>query len=67
MYENCYAKFSQNKKLRKILLSTMNKTLVEASPRDSIWGIGYNAKTAFKVGYKSTRSSIDGSANATFH
>jgi len=33
-------KFSQNKTLRKKLLSTFPKKLVEASPRDRIWGIG---------------------------
>lgn len=32
-------KFSQNKDLRDILLSTKNTILVEASPYDSIWGV----------------------------
>lgn len=35
-----YAKFSQNERLKKILLDTGNKILVEASPTDRIWGIG---------------------------
>ncbi|MDR0567615.1 MAG: NADAR family protein [Spirochaetaceae bacterium] len=35
-----YHKFSQNKAMREYLLSTGNKVLVEASPLDSIWGIG---------------------------
>jgi ribA/ribD-fused uncharacterized protein len=34
------AKFSQNSTLRSFLLSTKDRVLVEASPRDSIWGIG---------------------------
>ncbi|MCA9814032.1 MAG: NADAR family protein [Cyanobacteria bacterium HKST-UBA01] len=34
------AKFSQNADLEKFLLSTAPKVLVEASPRDRIWGIG---------------------------
>lgn len=34
------AKFSQNEKLRSFLLSTGSKILVEASPKDTIWGIG---------------------------
>jgi ribA/ribD-fused uncharacterized protein len=35
-----YLKFSQNDKLKEFLLSTNTKTLVEASPYDTIWGIG---------------------------
>jgi len=34
------AKFEQNPCLKEILLSTGNKTIVEASPYDSLWGIG---------------------------
>lgn len=34
------AKFSQNPKLGEYLKSTKNRILVEASPRDRIWGIG---------------------------
>lgn len=34
------AKFSQNEKLKEFLLSTGNKVLVEASPKDTVWGIG---------------------------
>lgn len=34
------AKFSQNEKLLTYLLSTGDKILVEASPKDTIWGIG---------------------------
>ena len=35
-----YYKFSQNKEMREYLISTENKILVEASPLDTIWGIG---------------------------
>jgi ribA/ribD-fused uncharacterized protein len=35
-----YAKYSQNPRLRDKLLATDDKTLVEASPYDKIWGIG---------------------------
>lgn len=34
------AKFSQNEKLQNFLLSTGDKILVEASPKDTVWGIG---------------------------
>lgn len=35
-----HAKYNQNPRLKKILLATGDKTLVEASPYDKIWGIG---------------------------
>ena len=41
-------KFRQNKELRAKLLATGTKRIVEASPRDRIWGIGYGAKNALK-------------------
>jgi ribA/ribD-fused uncharacterized protein len=34
------AKYQQKPRLKELLLSTGNKTIVEASPFDSIWGIG---------------------------
>jgi ribA/ribD-fused uncharacterized protein len=33
-------KFSQNKDLKEFLLNTKERVIVEASPRDPIWGIG---------------------------
>ncbi|WP_027621627.1 NADAR family protein [Acetivibrio clariflavus] len=38
-----YAKFIQNKELRRFLVETKNRVLVEASPYDKIWGIGMAA------------------------
>ena len=40
------AKYEQNPDLKKLLLATGNSILAEASPKDSIWGIGMDAKTA---------------------
>ena len=41
-----YLKFSQNPKLKTILLDTGDKLIVEASPSDRIWGIGFDAEHA---------------------
>ncbi|TCD63920.1 hypothetical protein EIP91_004767 [Steccherinum ochraceum] len=45
------AKFSEegNKELRDRLLGTGEKVLVEASPRDRVWGVGYGEKRALEV------------------
>jgi ribA/ribD-fused uncharacterized protein len=40
VYTGNYAKFTQNPDLLQSLLATEGTTLVEASPRDTIWGIG---------------------------
>lgn len=39
-------KFTQHSDLKEKLLATKGKMLVEASPRDRIWGIRYGAKNA---------------------
>lgn len=36
-----YAKFTQHEDLKQILLETGDTTLVEASPYDCVWGIGW--------------------------
>jgi ribA/ribD-fused uncharacterized protein len=41
--EGNYAKFTQNPAALRALLETAGTTLVEASPRDRIWGIGLGA------------------------
>ncbi|WP_116244131.1 NADAR family protein [Nocardiopsis sp. FIRDI 009] len=38
------AKFGQNPDLRSFLLGTGDRVLVEASPRDRVWGIGLSAR-----------------------
>jgi ribA/ribD-fused uncharacterized protein len=40
-------KFTHDDRLMGILMSTDGKTLVEASPTDSIWGIGFTERNAF--------------------
>jgi ribA/ribD-fused uncharacterized protein len=39
-YTGLLAKYSQNEKLKTAILQTGNREIVEASPRDRIWGIG---------------------------
>ena len=42
MYEACYAKFSGNKKAYDFMMSLpRNRYFAEASPYDTIWGIGW--------------------------
>lgn len=43
VFKGNYAKFSQNPRLKELLLATGDKVLVEASPFDRIWGIGMRA------------------------
>ncbi len=38
-------KFRQIEELKKKLLATGDKVIVEASPRDRIWGVGFGRKT----------------------
>jgi ribA/ribD-fused uncharacterized protein len=40
VYKGNYAKFTQNEELKKELMETGDRILVEASPYDRIWGIG---------------------------
>ena len=40
VYRGNLAKFQQNADLRELLLATSDRTIVEASPVDLIWGIG---------------------------
>lgn len=44
MYKGLYAKFKQNLALKQALLATGDRTMVEASPEDRIWGIGVHWK-----------------------
>lgn len=44
-----FAKFSQNDALKEYLLSTGDAMIAEASPKDAVWGIGIDEKTAEKT------------------
>lgn len=46
VYAGNIAKFSQNTNLKDLLLNTGDTVLVEASPYDNIWGIGFKAEDA---------------------
>lgn len=41
-YTGVYEKFRQNDKIRDLLISTGDKLLVEASPMDKKWGVGFD-------------------------
>lgn len=43
MFRANMAKYSQNPNLHRLLLNTKDTTLVEASPKDKLWGIGLDA------------------------
>lgn len=44
VYRGNYAKFSQNEDMLAELRNTGDRMIVEASPKDSIWGIGLHAR-----------------------
>ena len=43
------AKFEQNPELKAALLKTGNRILAEASPKDTIWGIGLGREAAIQT------------------
>jgi ribA/ribD-fused uncharacterized protein len=47
--EGSYLKFTQNENLKRQLLNTGTRELVEASPRDRVWGIGFGKDRAGSV------------------
>ena len=46
--DGAYLKFSQNPPLARFLVSTAARMLVEASPYDRIWGIGFSERDALR-------------------
>ena len=59
MLRVCKAKFTQNLELGKRLLATGNRTLVEASPTDKIWGIGFGKEMIKYLMLKTGRARTD--------
>jgi hypothetical protein len=49
VYEGNMLKFTQNPELKEALMDTGESIIVEASPVDSIWGIGMDADHAIRV------------------
>ena len=50
MYKAVYAKFSQNKNLKKLLLDTEPRVLYESTKTDKYWGIGKDGDGMNKLG-----------------
>lgn len=46
VYEGCLLKFSQNPKLKDVLMSTKGSLLAEAATNDLIWGVGLSEDDA---------------------
>ena len=57
-----YLKYSQNVELKARLLATGDRELVEASPTDRVWGIGFAAKVAMNVPRDAWGSNLLGKA-----
>lgn len=50
MYKALHAKFTQNEYLKDLLMSTGDKEIIEASPRDAYWGWGKDKKGVNMLG-----------------
>jgi ribA/ribD-fused uncharacterized protein len=50
MTDILYSKFSQNDQIKKVLLDTLDKTLVEHTKNDSYWGDGGNGNGRNQLG-----------------
>jgi len=59
MLEGLKYKFKNNEELKKKLISTYPKFLVEASPYDKIWGIGLNKHIAEELTEKALNENLN--------
>jgi ribA/ribD-fused uncharacterized protein len=55
VYQGNIYKFTQNKELKEVLLSTGTTILVEASPYDKIWGVGLSVNDPLILDQKNWR------------
>lgn len=46
--EGNFLKFNQNDELKKVLLNTGDRQIVETSPNDRFWGVGFNSEDALE-------------------
>ena len=46
--EGQFLKFGQNPKLKAVLLGTGEREIVETSPNDRVWGVGFNSEEALE-------------------
>ena len=76
MYKGLYHKFTQYSDLKKLLLETGNRNLIEDSPHDSYWGIGRDGKGLNRLGHlliklrsalRNQRVSTDGNQSSTHY
>lgn len=44
MHQGCMSKFQQNMRMQEFLLSTDEDIIIEASPKDTYWGVGLSIK-----------------------
>jgi len=47
VFQGNLLKFSQNQELKEFLINTKQRVLVEASPKDKIWGIGLSQRNIY--------------------
>ncbi|KAK5126016.1 hypothetical protein LTR85_011371 [Meristemomyces frigidus] len=46
--EGNYLKFSQDERMKRVLVGTEARGIVETSPNDRLWGVGYNSDEALE-------------------